>query len=214
MKTPDLKSVERAFYSDGYRLGMKAAKNLQSNKDFFEAIQEMYNLIDTMIDSLSEYAALQRQKIDCKKGCSWCCYQPVFALNYELDYLNAFIKRKFTKSNLEIIRKNAHIKKEKLDGLESEAILKSKHACPLLQNGVCSAYQARPVACRIYLSTDVNSCINFYHEPEDEKSFPALLHFPMQVGRMINEGFKAALKESGWELNEYRIEQGIVNNLS
>ena len=84
MTTPsDFKSIERAFYSDGFQLGMKAAENFQSEGNFSETIQEMHHLIDDLIYSFSEFATQQKQNIDCKKGCEWCCHQPVYALSHD-----------------------------------------------------------------------------------------------------------------------------------
>ena len=210
MKITDFKSIERTFYSDGYKLGSRIASKSSSKTILFEAIQEMYQIIDAMIDSFSSFASQQNQKIDCKKGCSWCCHQPVFALNYELDFLNDFIYTNLPESQLNMIKERAKRKKEKLYHLKGEALLNSKFPCPLLEDGACIAYEARPVACRIYLSKNVNSCVHFYDEPEDKTSFPELLDLPMRLGRMINEGFKAGLKSGDFELNEYRIEEKIV----
>ncbi|HDR51600.1 MAG TPA: hypothetical protein ENN90_08265 [Mariniphaga anaerophila] len=61
----------------------------------------------------------------------------------------------------------------------------------------------------IYLSANLESCLYFYEEPENEKSFPALLQFPMRMGRMLNEGFKAALKANGIKVEEFRIEEKL-----
>jgi hypothetical protein len=94
--------------------------------------------------------------------------------------------------------------------LSEKEILNSKFPCPLLENGACSAYPARPMACRIYLSSDVNTCLKFYREPEDETTYPALLDFPMRAGRMMNEGFKAALKAHGINIQEFRIDQKML----
>ncbi len=208
MKTPDLKAIEHAFYSDGFQLGMKVGSS-PSKMAISNAVQELFQLVDTMIDSFSEYAIQQQQKIDCKKGCSWCCFQPVFALDYELEYFNSFISKKISASKLASIREKAKKKREKLQGLDNKALLYSKYVCPLLENGVCLAYDARPVACRIYLSSDVNSCVKFYHDPETEDSYPVLLNFPMHIGRIINEGFKNALKTSGISPKEFRIEEKL-----
>ena len=71
------------------------------------------------------------------------------------------------------------------------------------------AYKARPVACRIYLSSNLNSCLKFYNEPEDKNNYPALLNFPMRAGRLMNEGFKAALKAGGIVAKEFRIEEKL-----
>jgi Fe-S-cluster containining protein len=209
MKTPDFKAVERSFYADGYKLGLNAVREFKSNDNLFEAIKEMHKQIDTMIESFSSFAIQQNHKIDCKRGCSWCCYQPVFAMDYELEYLNSHIKGNFSDSKLKRINERAHNKKEKLKDLKDDDLLNSKFPCPLLEDGICIAYEVRPVACRIYLSKNVNSCIRFYNKPDDKTSFPELLDLPMRFGRMVNEGFKAGLKTGNIEPTEYRIEEKI-----
>lgn len=203
-------SIEKAFYSDGFKLAMKALGSENRKDSINTAIAEMHETIDQLIDSLSIFAKQQNQTIDCKKGCSWCCYQPVFALDYELDYLKSFIEKNFSPDRQNEIKLKAKPKNDKLSKLEGDKLLNSKFACPLLENDACSAYEARPVACRIYLSTNLNSCRIFYEDPQNKNSFPALLDFPMKAGRMINEGFKAALKASGASVQEFRIEEKLL----
>ncbi len=210
MKTTD-SSLLRAFYSDGYRIGMNVAENENSKEVLFSAIEEMYHQIDNLIASVYELAGRQKSSIDCKKGCQWCCHQPVFALNYELDYLNYFIKNNFKTAKQKDIQAKARGKVKKLEGLKNDALLNYKHPCPLLENGACIAYKVRPMACRIYLSTNVKTCLKFYNEPDDKNNYPALLDFPMQAGRMMNEGFKSALKAVGFKPEEFRIEEKLIS---
>jgi Fe-S-cluster containining protein len=135
----------------------------------------------------------------------------IFALSYELDNLNDYLKENFSFDEQEHIIARAEAKRDKLDGLRGDALLNSKFACPLLKDGECMAYEARPVSCRIYISSDVDSCKQFYYKPASAGAVPALLDFPMRMGRMINEGFRAALKANGIPVEEHRIEQGIAN---
>ncbi|NQU55503.1 MAG: YkgJ family cysteine cluster protein, partial [Bacteroidetes bacterium] len=142
--------------------------------------------------------------------CEYCCFQPVYALDYEMQFLNTFIKEKFTKKEQTEIQTRANKNQQKLSNLQESEILNSKQPCPLLKNGACIAYEARPMACRIYLSSNVNSCIKFFNEPKDKSSFPALLEFPLRAGRMMNEGFKSALKTKGVVTEEFRIDEEIL----
>ncbi len=206
----DQKQLEKAFYKDGFSLGMEAVQGGISQQSLFIALNKMYRAIDDFIDSLTVYAQQQGQKLDCKKGCEWCCHQPIYALSYEMQYLNAFIKDNFNKSDLKQIKNRAEIKNNKFKKLAGDSLLNAKHPCPLLENGTCIAYNARPMACRIYLSTNVKSCIAFYKNPENEKSIPALLDFPLKAGKMMNEGFKAALKTGGLSTVEFRIEEILL----
>ncbi len=204
-----IENFEKAFYNDGFQLGMKAIEAGADEIVLYSAIQEMYTAIDGLNDSLSSLAKQQGQSIECKIGCEWCCHQPVFALDYELDYLNNYIKHYFDEETISIIKKKAKQKQQKLEKLDGDALLNSKHPCPLLSEGACVAYEARPMACRIYLSSSVKTCLHFYKVPDDKNSYPALLDLPMRLGRMMNEGFKSALKMSGINPVEFRIEEKL-----
>jgi Fe-S-cluster containining protein len=205
-----IENLEKAFYHDGFQLGMKAIQSGASAKQIFESLKELYEAIDNMTDALFALAQKQEQPIACRKGCEWCCHQPVFALDYELEYLAHFIKNNFSELEKTEIKTRAGIKNRKFSQLKNEDLLNAKHPCPLLKNGACLAYAARPVACRIYLSSKLESCLKFFREPEDKNSYPALLDLPMRAGRMMNEGFKSALKMNGLSISEYRIEEKLL----
>lgn len=206
------KNIENAFYSDGYKLGMDVAGSDNNRDVLFESVSEMYVAIDSLIDSLTEYAERQNKQIDCKKGCEWCCHQPVFALDYEMEFLNDFVRRNFNEEIQDDIKKRAVYKNEKLSMLVEADLLNAKYPCPLLENGACMAYQARPMACRIYLSSDVKTCLNFFQKPKSKTSIPALLNLTLRTGQMMNEGFKAALKTQGVKTQEFRIEEKLLEN--
>ena len=203
---------EKAFYSDGYKLGIGIKNGLYNSVELFEAVESNYKAIDELIESLLNFAKSQNQAVDCQKGCYWCCHQPVFAMSWEMEYLNDFIGKEFDKAIRVEIQKKAAEKRNKINSLSENQILNSKHPCPLLIKNTCSVYSARPMACRIYLSTSLNSCMNFFSKPEDNSTFPALLDFPLKAGRMMNEGFKAALVSNGFEIWEVRIEEGLKKN--
>ncbi len=209
-----LSEHEQLFYNDGYQLGLQAAKNNYQEKDLFAAMQQMYEGIDQLNDSLSVMASKQNMPVHCRKGCNYCCHQAVFANSYELHYLGNFILKNFNSEEIDQVRKQASAKDKITSQLSETDMLQYKGACPLLQNGVCSVYQARPMACRIYLSTNVSSCLEFFKHPENEANYPALLDFPLMAGRMMNEGFMAALKENEIEFAEFRLEEGLNNLLN
>ena len=204
-----LEQFEKAFHNDGFQLGMKALEAGDDPKTMFAAIQEMYAAIDGLIDSLSGLAQQQGQAIECKVGCEWCCHQPVFALDYELGYLQNYIDEYFDDETKAAIKTKAQRKQAKLSALNDDELLNAKSPCPLLNEGACIAYEARPMACRIYLSSSVKTCLKFFNKPDDKTSYPALLDMPMRLGRMMNEGFKSALKFNAILPEEFRIEEKL-----
>ena len=127
-----------------------------------------------------------------------------------MEYLKDFISRNFTKEIQNDIKKRAANKNNKLGMLKENDLLNAKFPCPLLENGAFMAYSARPMACRIYLSGNVNSCLNFYNYPEKKTSIPAIINLTLRTGQMMNEGFKAALKTVGIKTREFRIEEKLV----
>ena len=197
------------FYSDGYRLAQSAIQQGFSNKSLFLAIESLYAAIDGLNDSITALANRQNNGVACFKGCHWCCHQAVFANSYELHFLSEKIKNNFSAEEISSLIDKSEAKYANTSKLTDDQILKYKAPCPLLTEGVCSAYSARPMACRIYLSTKLESCLEFYHHPENENNYPALIEFPLRAGQMMNEGFKAALNEFGIETSEFRMEEGL-----
>ncbi|MBV5314013.1 MAG: YkgJ family cysteine cluster protein [Prolixibacteraceae bacterium] len=200
---------DRIFYSDGYKLAQSAIQKGFSEESLFSAIESLYEAIDGLNDSILDLAKRQQIDVACHKGCHWCCHQAVFANSYEMHYLASQIKRSFSEEELLSLIRQTEVKYSKTSRLSENEILKFKSPCPLLKNGACSMYSARPMACRIYLSTKLDTCLEFYKHPEREENFPALIDFPLRAGRMMNEGFRAALKEIGIETAEFRLEEGL-----
>lgn len=204
-----LSEHEQAFYNDGFRLGTEATKVRSDEKKFLQQVRLLLQSIDELLVMLEQHASRQGVSIACKKACGFCCYQAVYANSYEVHLLHDFMRKKFTPKQKEAVKVAAMQKFAHTEKLSEEERLNYKETCPLLVDESCSAYPARPMACRIYLSTQLASCLKFYHEPAKEDSIPQLLEFPLMAGRMMNEGFTAALRENGIEIAELRLEEGL-----
>jgi Fe-S-cluster containining protein len=200
---------DRIFYADGYRLAQTAIEPDLSNETLFAGIDALYASIDGLNESIIALANRQNKDVACYNGCHWCCHQAVFANSYELHYLAEKIKSKFAEVELSGLAERIKTKSAITVTITEEEVLKFKSPCPLLINDSCSAYEARPMACRIYLSTQLETCLEFYQHPENDANYPALIDFPLRAGQMMNEGFRAALKEIGVETAEFRLETGL-----
>lgn len=200
---------DRIFYSDGFQLAQSAIEKGLTNATLFSAIESLYAAIDGLNDSILTLAERQKMGVACHKGCQWCCHQAVYANSYELHFLSEKIKTRYSSEKISIWLEAAEAKFARTSKMNEEEISKYKLPCPLLEEGACSVYEARPMACRIYLSTKLETCLEFYRHPENELNYPALIDFPLKAGRMMNEGFMAALKENGIETAEFRLEEGL-----
>lgn len=205
----DFTENDRIFYSDGYQLAKSGLVSNFSREKLFKAIESLYDAIDGLNESIIALSKRQNTEVSCSKGCHWCCHQAVFANSYELHYLSEKMKENLNLEELALIEGKVEAKYSVTARLNEDEILLYKSPCPLLENGACSQYLARPMACRIYLSTKLETCMEFFHHPENEYNYPALIDFPLRAGRMMNEGFRAALKEYGIETTEFRLEDGL-----
>lgn len=210
MTIKNFSESDRIFHSDGHRTGQMAADQGLRPEDITDGIETIQRSMDSLNEAILRNAETQGVRVACKKGCDFCCYQPVFINNFEILRLIRHIREKFTGTQISAILKKATAKNLAVSRMPESKMLLHKAACPLLENGACSVYEARPMACRIYLSTSLDSCRHFFSHPGDKHKYPMLLEFPLRAGRMLNEGFAAAMRQNGQPLREYRIEEGLL----
>lgn len=210
LNSQDGSELENAFFSDGYQLAKKLVSTEVSTKSLYTGIKHLYAAIDAFIDLFLETAAQEEVVSDCSKGCSWCCHQTVYAQSHELDYLRKWSLLFLSQDDMQMITHKAQEKHLLTSKLKKEDLFLYKSPCPMLVNGDCIAYAARPMACRVYLSYKVSSCQYEKEHPEDKSRFPQLFGLPFKLGRKMNEGFTQWLTEHGEIINELTMEDGIA----
>lgn len=204
------KETNLRFYNDGYMIAATEITDFNSLSPLFKGIQKQYLAISDLTRSFGQRSILEKQPIACAKGCSWCCFQPVYLTTQEALLLYEYILKTFDSRKLEIIQAKAEKKLKKTKHLAEEKKQHIIHACPFLEDNSCSVYPVRPMACRIYLSQDVDSCKKKYDNPGNKEIYPALFDFPLKAGRYMNEGFAAFLKGKGRQMEEMTIEAFMV----
>lgn len=97
--------------------------------------------------------------LTCGKGCSACCYEPVFAerrevlliaarlLAFDSEVRERVVRR--TREWLAEFRKSPLLKEEDPHVLDYRQL---KLACPLLERGECLVYDDRPSECRLHMA--------------------------------------------------------------
>ncbi|MDF1574908.1 MAG: YkgJ family cysteine cluster protein [Bacteroidales bacterium] len=207
----DLKEIRRIFYRDGYRLAHEHLDQELTAVNLKRAIASLYQSVDDLLGSFLKRSAREGVSAECRKGCAWCCHQEVFAVSHEFLYLRDYAGQDLSEEQRDKVLDRARQKTLLSRNGSLEEQLKIRVACPFLEAGSCQVYDARPMACRIYLSSSEKSCLRNYKNPDDEKSRPDLFEFPLLAGRMLNEGFVAYLKQVGLQSRELPLEQGYVS---
>ena len=202
--------IDNIFLQDGYQLAKNLAGKSSGIPELAVLTKVFFESLDKLLDSFISRIKTEKHSLDCKKGCSWCCTQPVFTNEWEVAYLRQFMRKRFTGDKLVEIKMKAERKNNEVSILPREQMLKNRIPCPLLIENACSVYLARPTACRIYLSMDLDSCIEEFRNPSNKTKFAKLYDFPLHVGRKMNEGIAKYLEENGMEIKELRLEEGLM----
>ena len=210
LKTLTGMEYDNIFYQDGYQLAREILESSEPVKAIPEIMESAYRSIDGLIESFTGRCQREGLRVDCKKGCAWCCSQAVLISTHELMYLFAWMENNLTPAGIEKIRKRAEDKNKLTAGMNAMEFLHFVHPCPFLEEGVCQIYPVRPMACRIYLSSDENSCIQQYDQPDDPGVMARLYEFPLRAGRLLNEGIRKSLAETGVVTSEWLLESMLV----
>jgi Fe-S-cluster containining protein len=201
--------VDKIFFTDGYNLATEFLKEGINSKNLLAMSESIYDSMDQLIEAFTQRCLKENKTIDCKKGCYLCCCQAVLVLPYEILYLQRFIRENLSKKDNTLIFRRAKEKYETTAKMKAQEFLHLKSPCPLLENGSCLAYEARPLACRTYISSRVDGCVEEYHNPKDVDIYPDLYDFTIRAGRMINEGICNYLFENNISSPEWQIESGL-----
>ena len=137
--------------------------------------------------------ARRAAQIECRRGCTYCCHVQVTATPLEAARLASAL-RAGRRRDLE---RAVLASGERLVGLDARARLAHKAPCPLLAEGACSLYEARPLACRALVSVSVRDCErHFAAGGEALRAMPSLVT-PRLVASGFISGEIAALGDLG-----------------
>lgn len=151
---------------------------------------------------ISEYEAAQSlpRPIACGPGCPFCCANQVELLPPEALLLGDYVARQFspeaTQGLLARIAGNLRLRagksKEELSAIRPELL------CPLLQEGSCSVYPARPLFCRAHHSLSVEQCRREFRA-EKVAGFEFYSH-RYEIMLSVRAGLMAGCRASGCQV--------------
>jgi len=101
---------------------------------------------------------------DCARGCWYCCTLKVDIEKCEALYLARYIKKNFSKAEVNKIKARAIARFAQTEGKGTEWNVAMKLPCVLLDDTTkeCIAYDGRPLACRRTFSYRVDMCKSGY----------------------------------------------------
>lgn len=113
--------------------------------------EEGLDLISRIYEVLTPALQQIQRNAPCKKGCNACCHIRVDVTDIEKEYILLSLNsqhRKIIKSNIKKIRKNEVNRQKLIRSGQTKHTLIGKPCLFLDEEGACSIYETRPLACR------------------------------------------------------------------
>ena len=145
-------------------------------------------------------------KIECAKGCAFCCHLRVSAMAPEVFHVANFVRRQFA-GELERVIDQVRAADSNSRGLTSRERPLHKFPCGLLVANACSVYVARPSACRGLTSISVKTCERGYNGEEVQVQTPAVW---TEIRQAHNQAMWAALTASGLPAHSYELNHAML----
>lgn len=152
----------------------------------------------------------RRLPIACEAGCAFCCHGTVFASAPEILHLaNELAERPDVAAEVKA-RAEAHAAELARADIDARAALRLP--CPVLVDGRCAAYEARPMACRAYHSGDREACRVAFEEGDARPLLPivpSMFHVPHAHAF----GMMTGLRSRGLDVGPYDLATALPTAL-
>lgn len=133
--------------------------------------------------------------VACGKGCQHCCWATVGVLGPEVLFLAEGLRARLPEMDLELLKEASAGRARELLGRDRGGRLEARLPCALLQEGCCSAYPHRPLACRWAVSPSLPACLDhLVHRTSGFVKMEETLSQPIQ---QVWLGLRTGLRDLG-----------------
>lgn len=138
------------------------------------AVLEIMDLAANIVESV--HGTQTEDRVECKAGCSYCCYNQIRLTPAEALLVFSWIDKEFTDQDQALLRKRIQNNRVLTEGtsLENRVMIKESSPCIFLKQGKCSIYPVRPLICRSWTSYSHKACMDAFqsenHNAEIETS--------------------------------------------
>lgn len=133
----------------------------------------------------------------CRRGCGWCCHQPVFLTAAETVVLIAHLRATWNNEQLNHLRDVLAARAaERHAQVEDRTLLAAGPPCVFLdEDNACTVHSARPLTCRGISSSSAQACAERYVDPTAPP--PPIDPHGHTAARAVVHGLSAALTGAG-----------------
>jgi len=183
-------------------------RHAQTSEDVDRAAQEALRCFDALNAKTIEKSAVT---LACREGCSLCCWLRVDVFAHEVFLLARYLGSHFSAEEISELMTRLEAHSERVLPLTPFEHATQNVPCPLLREGRCSVYAARPHSCRRHHSLDLAACQFTFDHPTDletpaahDRNLFRTLTEAMQQGVEVYAqlGFDPTIYELGTALEE------------
>jgi len=155
-------------------------------------VEQLGRVVD---DTVSRMASADGRVPACRAGCDHCCYRTLLCSVPEVIRVAEFVKSTFTPEQKEALRQRLYDYERAVAPQVGFDLQRLRAPCPLLVNGRCSAYEARPFFCRGINSLDASACKEYRDHPDRRPRIP-MIDGRLQAAQAVTMGLDHALRQA------------------
>ena len=209
MDSPAPPELQQAF--DRERARASSAASPEAAVACAQTIRMYGRLAELQRDVIAQ----RRVDIACERGCSYCCHLRVEIRPHEAFVLAEHIATRFDDPQRAATVARIEANLRRIAPLSAAAHVRAGIPCALLDpDGTCSAYDARPAACRKYYSVSVSTCRNAF----DDTSAPLTGELEDEAvrlaGNAVTLGHAQGLDDAGYDAALYEFHFALQKALT
>jgi Fe-S-cluster containining protein len=200
--------LQAAF--DREREGARARKTLDAAAARAQTVR-MYGRLAAL---QADIAAHAKVKLACQRGCTYCCHLRVQIRPHDAFVLSEYVRTKFSAEQRArtLVRIEENLKR--IAPLTPEQHMRASIPCALLEDGLCSAYEARPTTCRKYYSVSVATCRNAFNAPSAPLTGEIEHEQVRLAGNAVALGYAKGLEDAGYDADQYELHYALHRALT
>ncbi len=162
---------------------------------------------------LAKLPASQRSPVACQAGCAFCCHLRVMVTASEVFGLLAYLRDTLDAESWQAFDQRLHAAASEVHSWSPQQRLTQNLPCPVLINGRCSGYAARPLNCRSYHSLDREACEASFNDPGNLALGHPQYSAVARVHEGVQGGFRDGLAQLGQDASQVELVTALCEAL-
>jgi hypothetical protein len=150
----------------------------------------------------------------CARGCDYCCHLRVEIRPHDAFVLAHHVQTRFSAEQRARTLARIEENLRRIAPLAPEQHIRAGMPCALLEDGVCTAYEARPATCRKYHSVSVQTCRDSLDDPAAPLTGEIEHEQVRLAGNAVALGYAKGLDDAGYDAALYELHYALHYALS